>query len=35
MKFRKRTQFFLNNQFGPTELDATKPALLCVVATLP
>ena len=35
VKFTKRTQLFLNNQFGPTELDAKKPALLCVVATLP
>jgi hypothetical protein len=25
----------MNNQLGPTELDASKPSLLCVAATGP
>ena len=31
-KFVKRTDRFVNNQFGPETLDAKKPALLCVPA---
>jgi hypothetical protein len=33
VKFAKHTGLFLNNDFGPTQLDAKKPALLCVTAT--
>jgi hypothetical protein len=33
-KFAKRAGLFLNNQLGPTELKITKPALLCVPATV-
>lgn len=32
VKFAKRTELFVNNQFGPEALDAKKPALLCVPA---
>jgi len=35
VKFAKRTGLFINNQFGPETLDAKKPALLCVPATMP
>lgn len=33
VKFAKRVGLFLNNQFGPEQLDATKPSLLCVPST--
>ncbi len=34
-KFAMQRDLFLNNQLGPTQLDAKKPALLCVPATTP
>jgi hypothetical protein len=32
VKFAKLVGLFVNNQFGPEEVDAKKPALLCVPA---